>query len=123
MDCIVALPGQLFQSTQIPACLWFLSHNRHSGTFRDRRGEVLFIDTRKLGHMTNRTHRALSQEDISRIADTYHAWQGKDTDGEYTDVSGFCKNATLDEVRRHGHILTPGSLRGRRSSSGRRGTL
>ena len=108
VDCIAALPGQLFQSTQIPACLWFLSHNRHSGTFRDRRGKVLFIDARKLGHMTNRTHRALSQEDISRIADTYHAWQGKDTDGEYSDVSGFCKNATLDEVRRHGHILTPG---------------
>ena len=108
VDCIVALPGQLFQSTQIPACLWFLSRNRKSGAFRDRRGEVLFIDARKLGHMTDRTHRALSQDDISRIADTYHAWQGKDIAGEYTDVPGFCKSATLDEVRKHGHILTPG---------------
>ena len=108
VDCIVALPGQLFQSTQIPACLWFLSRNRQSGALRDRRGEVLFIDARNLGHMTNRTHRALSAEDLSRIADTYHAWRGKDTAGEYVDVPGFCKSATLDEVREHGHTLTPG---------------
>ena len=150
VDCMVALPGQLFYSTQIPACLWFLARGRR------RRGEVLFIDARNLGHMVDRTHRELSDDDIARIADTYHAWRshvpspsadgpspaaetrplspgaegplsslpwkegipinpsplegegrvrGK---GAYTDVPGFCKSASLAEIRRHGHVLTPG---------------
>ncbi len=108
VDCIVALPGQLFRSTQIPACLWFLSKGRRNGQHRDRQGETLFIDARKLGHMVNRTLRDLSQDDISRIAGTYRAWRGGDSAGDYADVPGFCKSASLEEVRRHGHALTPG---------------
>ena len=108
VDCMVALPGQLFYSTQIPACLWFLARNRRNGKLRDRRGEVLFIDTRKLGRMVDRTHRELTDEDIARIAQTYHAWRGEKGAGEYTDVPGFCKAAPLEEVRKHGHVLTPG---------------
>ncbi len=100
VDCMVALPGQLFYSTQIPACLWFLARGRR------RRGEVLFIDARKLGRMADRTHRELADEDIARIADTYHAWRDGEDTGKYADVPGFC--TPLDEVRRHGHVLTPG---------------
>ena len=108
VDCMVALPGQLFYSTQIPACLWFLARDRKDGKFRDRRGQVLFIDARKLGRMVDRTHRELTDEDIERIAGTYHAWRGEKDAGEYADVPGFCKSAALDEVRKHGHVLTPG---------------
>ena len=186
VDCMVALPGQLFYSTQIPACLWFLARDRTGGVaagvgevgagnaaagiartgtaeagtmgagtaragvaeksrpfrdtgsrsvpatdspgagtaatagtatagaavrsrpFRDRRGEVLFIDARQLGRMVDRTHRELTDEDIARIADTYHAWRGEAGAGDYADVPGFCKAASLEEVRRHGHVLTPG---------------
>ncbi|HXH07934.1 MAG TPA: class I SAM-dependent DNA methyltransferase [Vicinamibacterales bacterium] len=108
VDCMVALPGQLFYSTQIPACLWFLARDRKDGKFRDRRGHVLFIDARKLGRMVDRTHRELTDEDIARIAGTYHAWRGEKEAGAYTDVPGFCKSATLEEVRKHGHVLTPG---------------
>ncbi|MDZ7407802.1 MAG: type I restriction-modification system subunit M [candidate division KSB1 bacterium] len=108
VDCMVALPGQLFYSTQIPACLWFLARDRKNGKFRDRRGQVLFIDARKLGRMVDRTHRELTDEDIARIANTYHAWRGEKDAGEYADVPGFCKSATLDEIRKHGHVLTPG---------------
>ena len=100
VDCMVALPGQLFYSTQIPACLWFLARGRR------RRGEILFIDARKLGRMVDRTHRELTDEDIGRIAETYHAWRTRD-DG-YADVAGFCKGTALEEVRRHSHVLTPG---------------
>ena len=100
VDCMVALPGQLFYSTQIPACLWFLARRR------TRRGKVLFIDARKLGRMVDRTHRELTDDDIARIAWTYHAWRGS-ADG-YADIPGFCKSAPLDEVRRHSHVLTPG---------------
>ena len=142
VDCMVALPGQLFYSTQIPACLWFLARDRKDGKFRNRRGEVLFIDARKLGRMVDRTHRELTEEDVTRIADTYHAWrkslpspkspspltgEGRG-EGEsktktpsplagegwgeggrsYTDIPGFCKSATLEEIRKHGHVLTPG---------------
>jgi len=115
VDCMVALPGQLFYSTQIPACLWFLARHRGSGgspsrPFRDRRGHVLFIDARKLGRMVDRTHRELTEEDIARIANTYHAWRRVRADDSppYADVPGFCKSATLEEVRKHGHVLTPG---------------
>jgi type I restriction enzyme M protein len=109
VDCMVALPGQLFYSTQIPACLWFLARDKNPGNgLRDRRGEILFIDARKLGRMVDRTHRELTDEDIRRIADTYHAWRGEKEAGEYADVPGFCKSATLEEVRKHGHVLTPG---------------
>ncbi len=108
VDCMVSLPGQLFYSTQIPACLWFLARDRRNGKFRDRRGHVLFIDARKLGRMVDRTHRELTDEDIARIADTYHAWRGEKEAGEYADDPGFCKEATLGEVRKHGHVLTPG---------------
>ena len=102
VDCMVALPGQLFYSTQIPACPWFLARGRK------RRGAILFIDARKLGRMVDRTHRELTDGDITRIANTYHAWRtGEDEDG-YVDVPGFCKSVSLDEVRRHGHMLTPG---------------
>ncbi|MBM4118599.1 SAM-dependent DNA methyltransferase [bacterium] len=108
VDCMVALPGQLFYSTQIPACLWFLARDRKNGRFRDRRGQVLFIDARKLGRMVDRTHRELTDEDIVRIAATYHAWRGGKEVGEYADVPGFCRSAPLEEVRKHGHVLTPG---------------
>jgi type I restriction enzyme M protein len=108
VDCMVALPGQLFYSTQIPACLWFLARDRKNGKFRDRRGEILFIDARKMGRMVDRTHRELTDEDIARIANTYHAWRGEEDAGAYADVPGFCKSATLEEVRKHGHVLTPG---------------
>jgi type I restriction enzyme M protein len=108
VDCMVALPGQLFYSTQIPACLWFLARDRKNGKFRDRRGHVLFIDARKLGPLVDRTHRELTDEDIAKIADTYHAWRGEKEAGEYADIAGFCKSAPLDEVRKHGHVLTPG---------------
>ncbi len=108
VDCMVALPGQLFYSTQIPACLWFLARDRRNGKFRDRRGHLLFIDARKLGRMVDRTHRELTDEDVARIAATYHAWRGEKGAGQYTDIAGFCKSAPLDEVRKHGHVLTPG---------------
>ena len=108
VDCMVALPGQLFYSTQIPACLWFLARGKKNARFRDRRGEVLFIDTRKLGRMVDRTHRGLTDEEIGRIARTYHAWRGDKDAGDYADVPGFCKSATLEEIRKHGYVLTPG---------------
>ncbi|MFZ1010570.1 MAG: class I SAM-dependent DNA methyltransferase [Candidatus Sulfotelmatobacter sp.] len=108
VDCMVALPGQLFYSTQIPVCLWFLARNKKNGRFRDRRGGTLFIDARKMGTLVDRTHRDLSDEDTARIAGAYHAWRGDRGAGEYADVLGFCKAATLDEIRKHGHVLTPG---------------
>ena len=108
VDCMVAMPGQLFYSTQIPVCLWFLARDRRGGRYRDRRGEVLFIDARKLGSMVDRTHRELTDDHIARIADAYHAWRGGEGVGKYADVPGFCKSATLEEVRKHGHVLTPG---------------
>ena len=105
VDCIIALPGQLFRSTQIPACLWFVSKGRGSRQHRNRQGETLFIDARKMGHLVKQTLRELSEEDIDRIAGTYHAW--RDGDG-YEDEQGFCKSTTLEEIRKHSHVLTPG---------------
>jgi len=113
VDCMVALPGQLFYSTQIPVCLWFLARDRSNGIardekLRDRRNEILFIDARKLGHMVNRTRKEFSDEDIEKITRAYHAWRGEARAGAYEDVPGFCKSATLEEIRAHGHVLTPG---------------
>ncbi|MBA2397833.1 MAG: SAM-dependent DNA methyltransferase [Bradyrhizobium sp.] len=108
VDCMVALPGQLFYSTQIPVCLWFLARNKKNGRFRDRRGETLFIDARKMGTLTDRVHRELTDADIAGIAGTYHAWRGDKDADDYADVPGFCKAAVLDEIRKHGHVLTPG---------------
>lgn len=116
VDCMVAMPGQLFYATQIPVCLWFLARDRRNYKFRDRRGEVLFIDARKLGSMVDRTHRELTAEDIARIAGMYHLWRGeKEVPPEavggltaYEDIPGFCKAAEIDDIRKHGHVLTPG---------------
>lgn len=109
IDCMVALPGQLFYSTQIPACLWFIARNKNPGKgWRDRRGQVLFIDGRKMGRLVDRTRRELLDADITLIADTYHAWRGEPGLASYEDVPGFCKSADLDEIRSHGHVLTPG---------------
>lgn len=108
VDCMVALPGQLFYSTQIPVCLWFLARNKQNGRFRDRRKHTLFIDARKMGVLVDRVHRELTDEEIARIAGTYHAWRGDKDAGKYEDVPGFCKSATTDEIATHGHVLTPG---------------
>ena len=108
VDCMVAMPGQLFYSTQIPVCLWFLARNKEDVRFRKRGKETLFIDARKLGAMIDRVHRELSEEDITRIASTYHAWRGDKGTGEYLDIPGFCNSAALEEIREHGNVLTPG---------------
>lgn len=113
VDCMVALPGQLFYSTQIPVCLWFLARDRSNGVarnakLRDRRGEILFIDARKLGHMVDRTRKEFSDADIEKITRAYHAWRGEGDAGVYADVPGFCKAASLDEIKGHGYVLTPG---------------
>ncbi len=107
VDCIVALPSQLFYNTMIPACLWFVTRDKKNHRFRDRQKEVLFIDARKMGVMVDRRHRELTEEEIKKIADTYHAWRGENG-LEYQDIPGFCKSATLEEIRKHDHILTPG---------------
>jgi type I restriction enzyme M protein len=106
VDCMIALPSQLFYNTQIPACLWFVSRDKTNNKFRDRSGEILFIDARNMGEMIDRRHRELTDEEIKKISGTYHAWRGEG--GMYEDVPGFCKAATLAEVRKQGHILTPG---------------
>jgi len=114
VDCMVALPSQLFYSTQIPVCLWFLARDKsgrggsRTALCRDRRGETLFIDARKLGTMADRVHRELTDADIAKIVGTYHAWRGEKEAGEYADVPGFCKSASLEDIRKHGHVLTPG---------------
>ncbi|MEK6615831.1 MAG: class I SAM-dependent DNA methyltransferase [Bacteroidota bacterium] len=106
IDCIVNLPTKLFLNTQIPACLWFLTRNKANGKFRKRENEVLFIDARNLGFLINRRTRDLSPEDITHISGTYHNWRSKN--GKYKDVQGFCKSASLDEIRNLNYVLTPG---------------
>ncbi len=131
VDCIIAMPSQLFLTTGIPVCLWFISRDKTGknvkgkdaagkivkGRGRDRRGQTLFIDARQMGTMETRTLRVLSgreeyplppESDIGRIARTYHAWRGEPDAGEYADVAGFCKSAPLDDIQKHGYVLTPG---------------
>jgi type I restriction enzyme M protein len=117
VDCMIALPGQLFYTTTIPVCLWFLSKNKKADSkrgYRDRSGETLFIDARNMGTLVDRTHKELSCDDIAEIASTYHAWrseperQDKAKDEAYENTPGFCKSATLEEIISHDHVLTPG---------------
>ncbi|EOV0172426.1 type I restriction-modification system subunit M [Vibrio vulnificus] len=116
VECMVALPGQLFTNTQIPACIWFLTKNKKARTdksgrkLRDRKGEVLFIDARNLGYMKDRVLRDFTQDDIQKVADLYHAWKtGAEVNGiAYEDQAGFCKSATLEDIKKHDFVLTPG---------------
>jgi type I restriction enzyme M protein len=113
VDCMVALPGQLFYSTQIPVCLWFLARDKSNGIarndkLRDRRDEILFIDARKLGHMVDRTRKEFSDADIEKIARAYHAWRGEVAAGAYQNILGFCRAVGLAEIKEHGYVLTPG---------------
>ena len=116
VECMVALPGQLFTNTQIPACIWFLTKNKKARTdksgrnLRERKGEVLFIDARNLGYMKDRVLRDFTRDDIQKVADLYHAWKtGEDVNGVvYEDQAGFCKSATLEEIKKHDFVLTPG---------------
>ena len=107
VDCMVALPSQLFYNTMIPACLWFVTRDKKDHSFRDRRRKILFIDARNMGEMIDRRHRELTDSEISKIAETYHAWRGEKK-LKYKDVPGFCKSAGMEEVEKHGFILTPG---------------
>lgn len=108
VDCMIALPSQLFYNTGIPACLWILSRNKQDRRFRKRTGEILFIDARKLGTMADRVHREFSGEDIQKIARTYHAWRGEKEAGKYADVAGFCAGVAKKDVEAHQYVLTPG---------------
>ena len=115
VDCMIALPGQLFYTTQIPVCLWFMTKNKKAQKFaderkrfRDRSGETLFIDARNTGSMVSRIHKELTADDIACIARTYHAWRGEEKDGEYQDVAGFCKSAVLTDIQANDYVLTPG---------------
>jgi len=108
VDCMVAMPGQLFYSTPIPVCLWFVTRNKAMKGMRDRNGETLFIDARKMGTLVDRVHRELTDDDIQKITGTYHAWRGEKDAGKYKDVAGFCKSAKNSEIEKHGFVLTPG---------------
>ena len=123
VDCMIALPGQLFYTTQIPVCLWFVTKNKKvdlSKGYRDRSGETLFIDAREMGSMVSRTNKELTVEDLAKIADTYHAWRSSHSElaarvargeckvTEYQDSAGYCKVATIDEMKANDYVLTPG---------------
>ena len=112
VDCMIALPGQLFYTTQIPVCLWFAARNKKNGKFCNRSGRTLFIDARKMGTLMDRTHRDFSEEEIDKITATYHAWRGEEGTEDYEDVPGFCKSATIDQIKEHGYVLTPGQYVG-----------
>jgi type I restriction enzyme M protein len=117
IDCMVALPPQLFFNTQIPACLWFLAKDKRVGG-RDRRGETLFIDARKLGRLETRVNRVFDDEDIAKIANAYHAWrQDGEKSEDYVDVPGFCRAVKLEEIQRHDYVLTPGRYVGAEESA------
>lgn len=106
VDCIVALPKQIFYNTGIPACIWFFSRKRIGNGDRKRTGEILFIDASEVGHMEDRTHRAFADEDMIKIAETYHGWRKRE--GKYEDIKGFCKSAKMEEITKHNFVLTPG---------------
>jgi type I restriction enzyme M protein len=112
VDCIVALPKQLFYNTGIPACIWFVSRKRAGNGDRKRTGEILFIDASEVGHMADKTHREFSEEDIAKISETYHEWRKRD--GKYEDIKGFCKSANIEEITKHNFVLTPGQYVGRK---------
>jgi type I restriction enzyme M protein len=108
VDCIIALPVQLFYSTAIPVCLWFLARDKRDPRYRDRRGETLFIDARQLGTMVSRVHRELTEADVARVTGAYHAWRGDTGAGTYADEAGFCRGARADHIRDHEFVLSPG---------------
>jgi type I restriction enzyme M protein len=115
VDCMIALPGQLFYTTQIPVCLWFITKNKKAssegdllGKRRNREGETLFIDVREMGSMISRVNKEFTNDDIADIARTYHAWRGEEKDGTYEDKAGYCKSATLADMKANDYVLTPG---------------
>ena len=115
VDCMIALPGQLFYTTQIPVCLWFMTKNKKEQQFKDqtrnhrnRAGETLFIDARNMGTMVDRTHKELTTDDLAEITRTYHAWRGESKDGVYENIAGYCKSATLVDIEKNDFVLTPG---------------
>ncbi len=112
IDCVVALPNKLFYSTQIPACLWFISRNRSGNKYRERKGEVLFINAQNMGYMVDRTHRDLTDVEIDKIVSIYHIWRSEQCADNYSDIPGFCKSSSLFEVKKYGYVLTPGRFVG-----------
>ena len=108
VDCMIALPGQLFYGSPIPVCLWFVTRTKANGKLADRRGKVLFVDARKMGVLVDRVHRELTSEEIAHITRIYHAWRGEKGAGKYQDIAGFCKSASLAEIHHHGYVLPPG---------------
>jgi type I restriction enzyme M protein len=111
VDCMISLPGQLFYTTQIPVCLWFITKNKKEDKekgYRNRKGETLFIDAREMGSMINRTNKELTNGDIADIARTYHAWRGEEKDGNYQDKSGYSKSTLLAEIKANDYVLAPG---------------
>ena len=113
VSCVIALPAQLFRGTQIPVCVWFFAKDKKAGSKGtiDRTNQVLFIDARELGHMIDRTERTFSDDDIQKIANTYRLWRGRTSapkDETYEDIAGFCKSASLDDIRDADFAMTPG---------------
>jgi type I restriction enzyme M protein len=111
VDCMIALPGQLFYTTQIPVCLWFITKNKKEDKekgYRNREGETLFIDAREIGSMISRVNKEFTNDDVADIARTYHAWRGEEKDGAYEDKAGYSKSSTLGEIKANDYVLTPG---------------